>query len=148
VKAHVNGKAPSRTFILLAVSLFIFICAVIAGTIWLYFALTEKPKITKGDAYEAVNRDVRIGATKTEVLQYVNSLKVNGIKAESTRGYVKNESYFTVIAPDNKKVGVEGTIYASFPNEEMSFNFCPHVGVIFYFDKSDTLITYHIDCFG
>jgi hypothetical protein len=140
-------KQSSQTYNILKACLFVYICVVVGGLIWLICAFTAKPKVTKGDVYRAISKDIRIGATKEEILQYVSSAKVNGIKANS-RGYVKNGSYYTVTAPDNKEIGVEGTIFPSFPNEEMFFNFCPHVGIIFYFDKFDKLITYHIDCFG
>jgi len=127
-----------------------------ASRIWLlsgiFFAATLlltscKPTITKGDVYQRFNKDIRVGATKSEVIRYVDSLEVNGVKPRRDE-YVRDTSGYPVTAPDGKEVEVEGQIYTSFSNGvSWSFNFCAHVDAIFYFDKSDKLITYHIDCF-
>jgi hypothetical protein len=106
------------------------------------------PRVTKGSVGQEVSKCIRIQSDKSQVIKYIDSLEVNAVKP-TRYDYVRDTSRYPVIAPDGKEVKVEGTIYASFANEPSPyFDFCNHVGVIFYFDKSDKLITYHIDCFG
>lgn len=104
------------------------------------------PRVTKGSVYQEVSKCARIGADKSEVIRCVDSVVVNGVKPKRYE-YARDTSGFPVVAPDGKEVQVDGTIYASFRNNIGSM-FCNYVGVIFYFDGSGKLITYHIDCFG
>ena len=101
--------------------------------------------ISKGAVYQQLHKDIQIGETKSDVMKYLDSLEINDIKAD--RGdYVR--AGYNVTAPDGKEVEVEGTIGAMFRDKWGTPDFCKDIGAIFYFDKSDKLITYHIDCFG
>jgi hypothetical protein len=106
-------------------------------------------EISKGDVYQRISNDIRIGADKSEVRKYLEPLEINGIKPTIYDDYRPEQLNFTVTAPDGKSVDVAGMIFATFRNRGLKFfNFCPSAGVIFYFDKSNKLVTYHIDCFG
>jgi hypothetical protein len=95
--------------------------------------------------YQNVSRDIQIGATKSDVMKYLDSLEINGIKAE--RGDYARGGY-TITDTHGKEVEVDGSIGATFSEWGLPHDFCSTIGVIFYFDKSEKLITYHIDCFG
>ena len=106
---------------------------------------THNHKVSKGSVYQNVSRDIQIGATKSDVMKYLDSLEINGIKAE--RGDYARGGY-TITDTHGKEVEVDGSIGATFSEWGLPHDFCSTIGVIFYFDKSEKLITYHIDCFG
>lgn len=121
------------------------ICRIAVFTLtFLLFSCGQK--VTKGDVYQQISKKVSIGASKSEVVKAVDSLEVNGFKAQRS-DYVRAES-LSVDAPDGRKVNVAGTMSADFRNVAsgpMTFN---TVSIIFYFDESERLINYHIDYFG
>jgi hypothetical protein len=103
-------------------------------------------RVTKGDAYQTISKVIRVGADRAEVLRFIESLEVNGVKP-SSNGYIPAKSPYTVVAPHGKKVEVAGDVAIFFENGASGhFFFCPSVFAIFYFDKSGKLITYVIDC--
>ena len=107
-----------------------------------------RPVVTKGDVSGRIIRELQVNATKADVLKYVDSFEVNGVKAV-TSGYFKDDSGIPLTAPHGEKVDVEGMVVASFKNGwDTPFNFCPRVSALFYFDKSDRLIACNVDCFG
>ena len=104
--------------------------------------------VTKGDVRQEMSKVIRIGMDKSEVIQHLNSLEINGV-VPLTNGYVQSTYRYTIAAPDGNDVEVAGRISASFSNGIGGrVSFCPTVGAIFYFDRSEKLINYHIDCFG
>jgi hypothetical protein len=108
----------------------------------------KQQRVTKGDVYQRINKDIDIGATKSDVTKYLEQLEINGIKPIRHDSYTREQLNFTVIAPNGESVKVEGMIFAVFRSKGFELlNFCPSVGVIFYFDKSDKLINSNIDCF-
>jgi hypothetical protein len=125
-----------RTFAFIVISL----VAVVSN-----ISCSHNHKVSKGNVYQRVSGDIQIGATKSEVMKYLDSLEINGIKAE--RGDYIRVGY-TVTDIHGKEVEVDGTIGAMFKERGLPPDFCNTIGVIFYFDKSEKLITYHIDCFG
>ena len=127
-----NGKV-SRTLLLSAVALAFALM------------LPSCTPITKGDVYQEVSKNIRSGADRAEVRKYLDSLKVKGAKPV-TQEYKRDTSGYPVYAPDGKAVQVEGFISAKFESVSGVFIFCHTVWVVFYFDKSDKLINYHIDC--
>jgi hypothetical protein len=105
-------------------------------------------EISKGDVYQLISKDIHIGADKSEVKTYLESLEINGIKPTIYDDYKPEQLNFNVDVSEEKSVKVEGMIFATFRSRGIQlFNFCPSAGVIFYFDRSNKLITYHIDCF-
>ena len=131
-----TGKAPQ-----------IFLLVVITTSALLLVSCGRD--VTKGDVYQRISKDIRIGADKSEVRKYLVPLDINGVKPTIYDDYRQAQLNFTVAAPGGKSVEVEGMIFATFRNSRLKlFNFCSSAGVIFYFDESNKLITYHIDCFG
>lgn len=102
-------------------------------------------KVTKGNVYQRISRDIQTGATKSEVIRYLDSLEINGIKAD--RGDYASGGYI-IKDTAGRDVEVGGALGATFSERWKPPDFCNTIGVIFYFDKSEKLITYHIDCFG
>jgi hypothetical protein len=102
-------------------------------------------QVSKGSVAQYIGRDIHPGATKSEVLKYLDTLEINGIKAE--RGDYAKGGY-TIPSSKGEAVEVDGTVGAMFREKGIFHDFCSSIGVIFYFDKSEKLITYVVDCFG
>jgi len=81
------------------------------------------PRVTKGSVYREVSKGIRAGADKSEVIKYVDSLKVNGARP-TKYDYVRDTSGYPVVAPGGKEVEVEGTMSTSFSNGISFFSFC------------------------
>ena len=109
------------------------------------FLLSSCAPITKGDVYQEVSKGINIGADKTQVLAYLESLKVKGEKPIIEQ-YKRDTSGHLIYATDGKAVFAEGFIAAKFGSLSGVFIFCDTVWVVFYFDKSDKLINYIIYC--
>jgi hypothetical protein len=125
----------------------VFLSAIITASTLLLVSCGRE--VSKGDVYQRISRDVHIGADRSEVRKYLEPLDINGIKPAIHDDYQPAQPSFSVVGPDEKSVEVAGMIFATFRNSRLQLlNFCPATGVIFYFDKSNKLITYHIDCFG
>jgi hypothetical protein len=102
--------------------------------------------VSKGDVYQAVSRNIQIGANRSEVEKYLRSLEVKGVEA-AVSDYLPNTSRQDVVAPNGKGVIFEGTVVASFSNGVGgSVLGCGSVFAIFCFDEDGKLITYQIDC--
>ena len=121
--------------VLFAIALFVFSFSNIA---------CDHHNISKGAVYQQLHKDIQIGETKSDVMKYLDALEINGIKAD--RGEYVRAGYY-VTAPDGNTVEVEGTIGVMFRDKWGTPDFCQNIGAILYFDKSDKLITCHIDCF-
>jgi len=78
-------------------------------------------------------------------MKYLDSLEINGIKAERS-DYAIGEYFIT--DTHGRQIEVGGVVGATFSERWKPPDFCNSIGVIFYFDKTQKLITSHIDCFG
>jgi hypothetical protein len=102
--------------------------------------------LSKGDINSGIIKGISVGAERSEVKKHLDSLAVNGIRPVVSDFGRETEGY-TVPAPDGKKVEVRGKMSATFSNGLGGpFMLCNKVVAIFYFDKSDKLITWITDC--
>ena len=105
------------------------------------------PRVNKINLGDKMRREVRVGLDVAEVGKYLQSLEVNGVKPNMTP-YVRSNSPYTVPGFDGKETEAVGSISASFNNglAGRGWGFCPEAFVIFYFDQSDKLVRYVVDC--
>ena len=105
------------------------------------------PRVNKNNLGDKMRREVRVGVDVTEVEKYLQSLQVNGVKPSVTP-YLRSNSPYTVPGFDGKETVVVGSMSASFNNglAGSGWGFCPEAFVIFYFDQSDKLVRYVVDC--
>jgi len=104
-------------------------------------------KVSKGDVNSGISKGIHVGSDKAEIIKYLDSLEVNGVKPVRS-DYIREAPGYTVIAPDGKtEVEAIGKVSVSFSNGVGGgFYFCESVVSIFYFDRSDKLITWVTDC--
>jgi hypothetical protein len=104
-------------------------------------------RVNKSNLGEKMRREVRVGVDMTEVEKYLQSLEVNGVKPNITP-YVRSNLPYTVPGFYGKETEVVGSMSASFNNglAGRGWGFCPEAFVIFYFDQSDKLVRYVVDC--
>jgi hypothetical protein len=105
------------------------------------------PRVNKSNLGDKLRREVRVGVDVTEVEKYLQSLEVNGVKPNITP-YLRSNLPYTVPGFDGKQTEVVGSMSASFNNglAGRGWGFCPEAFVIFYFDQSDKLARYVVDC--
>jgi hypothetical protein len=128
--------------------LFIVVGGAIIASIFFLASCGKQQRVTKGDVYQRISKDIHVGTDKSEVRKYLEPLEINGIKPVIHDSYTREQLNYTVTAPNGESVKVEGMIFAVFRNKGFDLlNFCPSVGVIFHFDKSDKLFNSNIDCF-
>lgn len=89
---------------------------------------------------EHIGRNIKIGSSKTEVLNYIDKLEISGSKAFHS-GYFVNESPQTIPIA-GKEIDIAGTLSVSFRGQGRGY--CG-TSAIFYFDKSERLVTYSVD---
>lgn len=99
--------------------------------------LTSCSAPSRGSVYTRIEKDIKIGATKTEVLNYVKRLEINGIKANSS-GFIKSPSGEKIFV-NEKKVNLGGFIDIDFRGRGVFY--CGSF-VVFYFDESEKLVSY------
>ena len=104
-------------------------------------------RVNKGNLGDKMRREVRVGVDVADMEKYLQSLEVNGVKPNITP-YVRSNSPYTVPGFDGKDTEVVGSMSASFNNglAGRGWGFCPEAFVIFYFDQSDKLVRYVVDC--
>ena len=128
-----------------ALLLLITITCLAAYTAYAAYDFFLGETITKQDLREPIDNGLAAGASRQEVEKYLGSLKVKGVRA-SKYDYVRDESGQSLTVK-GKEVEVDGTIFAVIRGGRQ-WPFFDNVGVIFYFDKSQRLVEYHVDYFG
>lgn len=109
-------------------------------TISLLLLLSSCREASKIDVQKRLENDIQPGTTKSEILEYIDTLEINGVKAVSS-GYHKNDSKYK-IPVNGKVVDFEGAIYVNFPSKGI---FYCGAFAIFYFDESDKLLRFVVD---
>jgi hypothetical protein len=117
--------------------IFILAIAIFINTVFL-ISCSNPP--SKGEVTARIHRDIQIGTLKTEVLKYIETLEINGIKAVSS-DYIKNNSVET-FSVNQKNADIDGTINIEFRGRGALY--CGTF-VIFQFDKSGKLVNYIAD---
>lgn len=101
---------------------------------------TSCREATNIDVLNRLEKDIQPGLDKTEILKYIDTLEINGIKAEPSR-FVKNDEK-TKIPVNGKDVEFDSEITVSFPSKGVFY--CGSFA-IFYFDESGKLLRYVVD---
>jgi hypothetical protein len=104
-------------------------------------------KVTKGDVYLRVSEELPLGAGKSEVIRFLDSTEIKGFKAKRNDYERYNSNTSLTFSRDGKEKKVAGEIFAVYKDVGGGFMACKSVGVIFYFDESDKLVNWHLDCF-
>ena len=96
--------------------------------------------ISNIDVLDRLEKDIQPGLDKTEILKYIDTLEIKGIKANASY-YLKNEKEYK-ISDHGKDIDFDGEITVGFRSKGIlncgSF-------AIFYFDESGKLLRYLVD---
>jgi len=95
---------------------------------------------SKGDVRSQFGSSLKLGATKTDVLKYIDALEINGTKADRS-GYIKNTM--------SRKVSINGEDTTYDASVDISFRgqgsfYCGAFANL-YFDQSERLLHYFVE---
>jgi hypothetical protein len=117
--------------------LLLTITLIIAFPLLLFSSCREASKI---DVQNRLENDIQLGLDKIEILKYIDTLEIDGIKAAPS-SYIKSDKKYK-IPLNGKEVDYDGEIVVGFRSK--GFFYCGAFA-IFYFDESGKLISHVVD---
>ena len=126
----------------------LYLAAVTVATAILIPACGKTTRVTKEEVDRRIKQEIPLGSSQAHVVGFLNSLEVNGIKAEHW-GYMPERPTGTYELAGRQSL-VEGYIKASMRNvaQEPRKLQVYRIEMTFYFGKGELLIDYRLETLG